>query len=123
MTSSMIRAIRGATTTEIDTPEAIHDAVQELLRAMLETNNIVIDSVVNVFFTSTSDLVSAFPATAARSVGFADVPLMCASEIAVPGSLPRCLRIMMVVSTERDRSEIRHVYLRQAVSLRDDLAK
>ncbi len=121
MTSPLVRAIRGATTCSVDTPEEINAATQELLQAMMQRNDLVHDDVVSVLFTTSPDLTSTFPATAARGVGFGDVPLMCASEIDVPEAMPRCLRIMMHVYSPRERSDIHHVYLRQAKTLRDDL--
>jgi len=117
----MIRALRGATTCESDTPEEIFTVTQELLLAMMERNELEHDDVVSLILTTSPDLTSAFPATGARGVGFGDVPLLCASEIDVPGAMPRCVRVMMHVYTTRPRSELRHVYLRKAQSLRDDL--
>ncbi|HEY5121026.1 MAG TPA: chorismate mutase [Acidimicrobiales bacterium] len=121
MTTPMIRGLRGATTCASDTPEEINTATQELLKMLMERNNLMHDDVVSVVFTTSPDLTSAFPATAARGVGFGDIPLLCASEIDVPGSMPRCIRVLMHVYTLRPRTEIRHVYLRNAQSLRDDL--
>ena len=121
MTTPMIRGLRGATTCASDTPEEIIAATQELLKMLMERNNLMHDDVVSVVFTTSPDLTSAFPATAARGVGFGDIPLLCASEIDVPGSMPLCIRVLMHVYTLRPRTEIRHVYLRKAQSLRDDL--
>ena len=121
MTTAMIRGLRGATTCASDTPEQIVDATQELLLLLMERNELMHDDVVSVIFTTSRDLTSAFPATAARGVGFGDIPLLCASEIDVPGSMPLCIRVLMHVYTSRPRAEIRHVYLRNAQSLRDDL--
>ena len=121
MTTPFLRGLRGATTCERDTPEHIADAVHELLPAMMARNELDHDDVVSVLFTTSTDLTSAFPATAARSIGFGDVPLLCASEIAVPGSMARCIRVLMHVYTSRGRDEMHHVYLRDAASLRDDL--
>jgi chorismate mutase len=121
MRSAHIRGLRGATTCDEDTPTAIEDATQELLRAMMDRNELAHDDVVSVFFTATVDLTSTFPATVARGIGFGDIPLICASEIDVPGAMPRCIRILMHVYTNRSRSELRHVYLRNAQGLRDDL--
>ena len=121
MRSAQLRGLRGATTCEIDTPEQISNATQELLRVMMDRNDLSHDDVVSVIFTTTTDLTSAFPATGARSVGFGDIPLLCASEINVPGSMPHCVRILMHVYTTRSRTELRHVYLRDAQGLRDDL--
>jgi chorismate mutase len=121
MTMPMLRALRGATTCAADTPEEITSATQELLTAMMTRNDVEHDDVVSVVFTTTADLTSTFPATAARGVGFGDVPLLCASEIAVPGSMPRCVRVLMHLYSWRERDEMHHVYLRDAQSLRDDL--
>lgn len=121
MTSALIRGLRGATTCAADTPELIAEATQELLRAMMARNGLDHDDVVSVLFTTSPDLTSAFPATGARGVGFGDVPLLCASEINVPGAMPRCVRVLMHVYTSRAREDLRHVYLRGAQTLRDDL--
>ena len=121
MTSALLRGLRGATTCTVDTPEEINEATQELLLAMLERNDLGHDDVVSVILTTTPDLTSTFPATSARAVGFGDVALLCASEIAVAGAMARCVRVLMHVYTSKDRSELRHVYLRGAQSLRDDL--
>ena len=121
MSAVKVRAVRGATTVDRDDVEEIYAATRELLTAMLERNEIDLDQVVSVLFTTSPDLVAAFPATAARDLNFADIPLMCASEIAVPGALPRCIRVMMHTYSDRERSDIRHVYLRDAVTLRRDL--
>jgi chorismate mutase len=121
MRSAQLRGLRGATTCEVDTPEEISSATQELLRVMMDRNDLSHDDVVSVIFTTTTDLTSAFPATGARSVGFGDIPLLCASEINVPGSMSHCVRILMHVYTTRSRTELRHVYLRNAQGLRDDL--
>jgi chorismate mutase len=121
MTSPTLRALRGATTCDADTLDEITRATQELLVALMERNGLDHDDVVSVIFTSTSDLTSTFPATAARGVGFGDVPLLCATEIDVPGAKPRCVRVMMHVYSARPRTELIHVYLRDAQSLRDDL--
>lgn len=121
MTSALLRGLRGATTCAVDTPEEITESTQELLLAMLERNDVVHDDVVSVILTTTPDLTSTFPATSARGVGFGDVPLLCASEIDVAGSMPRCVRVLMHVYTSKDRGELRHVYLRGAQVLRDDL--
>jgi len=121
MRSAHIRGLRGATTCDEDTPPAIEGATQELLRAMMDRNELAHDDVVSVFFTATPDLTSTFPATVARGIGFGDIPLICASEIDVPGAMAKCIRILMHVYTNRSRSELRHVYLRNAQGLRDDL--
>jgi chorismate mutase len=121
MSFATVRGLRGASTCEENTPEEINEVTQELLLAMLERNGIGHDDVISVLFTTTPDLTAAFPATAARGVGFGDVPLLCASEINVPGAMPLTVRVLMHAYTERARDELRHVYLRKAPSLRDDL--
>lgn len=118
---STVRALRGATTVDHDAPEEITGRVQELLTEVLSRNALELDDVISVVFTATADLVSIFPATAARGIGFGAVPLLCASEIPVPGSKPRCVRVLLHVVTERPRSDLHHVYLHDARDLRDDL--
>lgn len=117
----MVRGLRGASTCAANTPEEINEVTQELLLAMLERNGVSHDEVISVLFTTTPDLTASFPATAARGVGFGDVPLLCASEINVPGAMPLTVRVLLHAYTERARDELRHVYLRDAGSLRDDL--
>jgi chorismate mutase len=121
MTTPAVRGLRGATTVEDDRPDLIADATVELLGVLLERNGLTTDHVISVLFSSTEDLVSAFPATGARHAGFGDVPLMCAREIPVPGSMQRCIRVLLHVETTQSRSELHHVYLRDAKGLRDDL--
>jgi chorismate mutase len=121
MTMPALRGLRGATTCDEDTPEAIAEAVTELMPQLMARNDLSHDDVVSVIFTTSPDLTSAFPATAARSIGFGDIPLLCASEIDVPGSMRKCVRVLMHVMTTRERARMHHVYLRNAQSLRDDL--
>ncbi len=116
-----VRAVRGATTVAADDPLLIREAVTELLEAILNDNDIVPNDVISAVFTATPDLVSEFPAHAARLYGWTDVPLLCAQELPVQGALSRCLRVLLHAETRRLRSEIRHVYLRDAVLLRSDL--
>lgn len=116
-----VRAVRGATTVSADEPELIREAVTELLEAILNDNDIVPADVISAVFTATPDLVSEFPAHAARLYGWSDVPLLCAQELPVHGALTRCIRILLHAETRRQRSEIKHVYLRDAVLLRADL--
>jgi len=118
---STVRALRGATTVDHDSPGEITERVQELLSAVLERNGLRLDDVISAIFTATPDLVSIFPATAARGIGFGAVPLLCASEIPVTGSKARCVRVLLHVDTARPASELRHVYLHDARDLRDDL--
>ena len=118
-----VRAVRGATQVDADDREQVLEATRELVTAVLERNELAHDDVISILFTATPDLVSEFPALAARELGFGDVPLMCASEIAVPHALPRVLRLMAHVETDRPREQIQHVYLRRAVALRRDIAQ
>jgi chorismate mutase len=116
-----VRALRGATTVAEDTEAQITERVQELLAELLARNGLVLDDVISVIFTATADVVSMFPATAARDIGFGGVPLLCASEIPVPGSMPRCIRVLLHVNTGLAPADLRHVYLHGAQVLRDDL--
>jgi chorismate mutase len=117
------RGIRGATTVDEDTPEAILDATRELLRAMIDANCIGEEYVASVVFTTTPDLTSAFPAGAARQLGWAQTALLGCQEINVPGSLPRCIRILIHWNTTKGLREIKHVFLRGAQGLRPDLTE
>ncbi len=116
-----VRAIRGATTVDGDVPEQITSRVVTMLEQIMERNGVHEEEIISILFTATEDLVSIFPATAARTMGLGSVPLICARELAIEGSTPRCLRVMLHVQTERARDEIHHVYLEGAQGLRDDL--
>ena len=116
-----LRAVRGAIQVERDEREEVLAASAEMVRAVLERNGLTPDDLVSVVFTATPDLTSEFPAYAARQMGIVDVPLLCATEIAVPGAMPRVLRLLAHVETDLPRSEVRHVYLRGAAALRTDL--
>ncbi|MFW7415070.1 chorismate mutase [Demequina sp. SO4-18] len=118
-----LKAIRGATTLERDEREHLHERTQELIEAVVSANTLETDDIVSVIFTCTPDIVSDFPAAAARELGFGAVPLMCAQEMAVPGALPLVVRVMIHAETVRTREEITHVYLHDAVTLRRDLAQ
>jgi chorismate mutase len=119
--ATSVRAVRGATTVDEDTVEQVNQRVQELLREVMSRNSLDEDDVISIIFTATADVVSSFPATAARGMGFGAVPLLCAAEIPVPGATPRCLRVLLHVTTALSRDELRHVYLHGAQGLRDDL--
>ena len=119
--TTTLRAIRGATTVDRDDPDEVTDRVVTLLTRIMERNGLVEDDIVSILFTATDDLVSIFPATAARTMGLGAVPLICARELAIVGSVPRCVRVMLHVTTGRPRDEIVHVYLDGAQGLRDDL--
>lgn len=118
-----IRGIRGATTAPEDTAEAIVEATAELLSAIVGENGVETDEIAAVLFTCTDDLTAAFPAEAGRALGWNEVPLITAREIAVPGALPRCIRVLIFWNTPRSQQEVAHVYLRGAEGLRPDLAR
>jgi chorismate mutase len=118
-----VRAIRGAVQVDADEREAILEGTTELVSEVMTRNELVPDDVISVIFTVTPDLTTEFPALAARKIGFQDVPLLCATEIPVPGALPRVVRLLAHVDTERSRREIQHVYLRGAAALRLDIAQ
>ena len=116
-----VRALRGATTVDADTAEQITERVRVLVREMLARNGVDKSELISVIFTATDDLTALFPAAAARTEGLGDVPLLCARELSVQGATPRCIRVLMHLTTERSPSELRHVYLEGAKGLRDDL--
>ncbi|NWG07656.1 MAG: chorismate mutase [Chloroflexi bacterium] len=117
-----IRGIRGATTVTADEPDLILQATRELLEEILaENEGMQPEDVASAIFTVTDDLASTFPAQAARQMGWGLVPMMCAREIPVPGSLPRVIRVLVHWNTELAQNQITHVYLRDAVKLRPDL--
>jgi chorismate mutase len=118
-----VRAIRGATQVAADDRDEVLGATRELVSTVLERNELDPADLISILFTATPDLVSEFPALAARELGLGDVPLMCATEIAVPHALPRVLRLMAHVETPKTRAEVQHVYLRGAVALRRDIAQ
>ncbi|MDA8262327.1 MAG: chorismate mutase [Actinomycetota bacterium] len=116
-----LRGLRGATTIERDSREDIISRTKELLAEMLERNQVDKEHLVSIIFTATSDVHGAFPAAAAREMGFGDVPLMCAQELDIEGGTPLCIRILAHIDTPKSRGELRHVYLWGAKGLRDDL--
>ena len=116
-----VRAVRGAIQIDQDDRDEVLDATTELLQAVLHRNALQPDDLISVVFTATPDLRSEFPAYAARRMGIHDVPLLCASEIDVPGAMPRVLRLLAHVETDLPRADVRHVYLRGAAALRTDL--
>ena len=122
MTHRVVRAVRGATSVDEDTPEAILESTAELLTEVLERNQLATDDLISMIFTMTPDLSSEFPALAARHAGITTIPLLCASEIPVPGSLGKCIRLLLHCTVPDDRA-IHHVYLREARKLRPDLAE
>ncbi len=119
-----IRGVRGAITISEDKRENILSATRELLDAILAANNgMKADDIASVLFTATEDIASAYPALAARQMGWNIVPMICAREIPVPESLPMCVRVLIHWNTDRQQNEIQHIYLREAVRLRPDLVK
>lgn len=118
---SAVRAVRGATTIEEDTTEAVTERVVALLERILQRNGLGEEDIISILFTATEDVTSTFPATAARTIGLGAIPLICARELSVVGSVPLCIRVMMHVTTDRGRAEVHHVYLEGAQGLRDDL--
>lgn len=117
----LTRGVRGATTVEANSVEAILEATRELLTAMLKTNEIDVEHVASAFFTTTPDLNAEFPALAARHLGWTDVALLCGHEMNKPGALPMCLRILLHINTEKPARDIKHIYLRGARVLRPDI--
>ncbi len=120
MSGRVLRAVRGAITVEADSAEAIADATCELLDGVLERNGLAVEDLVSIIFTATHDLTAEFPAVAARGMGLSAVPLLCAQEIPVAGSMPRCVRVLVHCYAPPERP-VRHVYLREARQLRLDL--
>lgn len=116
-----VRGLRGATTFDVDEAAHVTDRTNALLVAMMERNELVEEDVVSILFTATADLTSVFPATAARQLGFSEVPLICAQELEIVGSKPQCIRILMHITTPRSRAQLNHVYLEGAADLRDDV--
>jgi chorismate mutase len=118
----MVRGVRGATTVSRNDAEEITSATERLLREMIKANDIQPSDVASVFISATEDLTAGFPAAALRRLeGWNYVPVMCMREIPVPESLPKCIRIMMMINTTKEQKGIKHIYLEKAVSLRPDL--
>ncbi len=117
-----VRGVRGATTATANTAEEIIEATQELIDALVRANQLSADDIASAFWTTTRDLTAEFPAFAARQVGWADVPQMCAHEMDVPGKLGMCIRVTLHINTEKAQRDIRHVYLRGATVLRPEYA-
>jgi len=118
----VVRAVRGAIQVDRDDPADILAGTRELLTEVLRRNELASADLISIVFTLTPDLTSCFPAVAARGLGLADVPLLCATEVDVPGALPRVVRLLAHVESDRPRSAVRHIYLRGATRLRPDLA-
>jgi len=117
------RGIRGATGVDANDADAIIAATRELLEHIITANDLLVEDVTGVIFSATPDLDAAYPARAARGMGWVDIPLLCMQEMAVAGSLPRCIRVLVLWNTDRPPSQIRHVYLGRARTLRPDLVE
>lgn len=122
MGNMALRGIRGAITVEKNSGEEILFATRELLEVIKNENELNLEDIASVFFTVTPDLDAAFPASAAREIGWKYIPLLCATEINVPGSQEQCIRVLLHVNTEKTQQELKHVYLREAVRLREGTA-
>ena len=118
-----VRAVRGATQLVSDTREEMLDRVAEMVTEVMTANGLDVEDFISVIFTATSDLVAEFPAYAARQLGFGEVPLLCARELEIEGSMPRVVRMLAHVESDVPRAEITHVYLDGAASLRTDLTR
>lgn len=118
--SPRVQGYRGATTVEHDTAEDILEATEELLHALVDANGIGPDDIVSAIFTVTTDLIATFPARASRRMGWNDVAILHTTEIPVPGSLARCIRVLVHAYSSKPRDQIRHTYLRAATALRPD---
>jgi chorismate mutase len=119
--TATVRALRGATTLDVDSADQVRERTITLLEEMIGRNDIHHDDVISVLFTATDDVHAMFPASAAREIGFGDVPLICARELDIVDATPLCIRVLMHLTTEHTRAELRHVYLEGAAGLRDDL--
>jgi chorismate mutase len=121
MEVKMVRAIRGAITVDNNTAEEIIKDTKTLLTEIEKANNLVLDDVISIIFSSTKDLDAAFPAVAARELGWTEIALMCTNEVYVPDSLKMCIRILIHINTEKGNKELKHMYLKGAKILRPDL--
>ncbi len=119
--SPAVRALRGATTIDVDEKDHLFERVITLFEALFDRNDLDHDDLISVLITATGDVRSVFPAQAARKFGLGDVPLICARELDIEGGTPLCIRVMIHLYTDRSRSELHHVYLQGARNLRDDL--
>jgi chorismate mutase len=119
----VVRGIRGAITVKEDNAAEVLQATGEVLEEIIKQNELNLEDIASIIFTTTADITSAFPAVAARSMGLQLVPLLCSREIEVQGSLPLCIRLLLHVNTDKSQEEIHHVFLRDASQLRQDLKK
>lgn len=117
------RGVRGATTVKENTPESFDEATVELLKEILANNEFKVEDISHVIFTLTHDINAAFPAKTARDqLGWDNVPMICTQEIPVPNSLEKCIRVLIVINTKLENTDIKHIYLREAKKLRPDLS-
>lgn len=116
-------AVRGATTVEYDNKEEMLASTTELIEKILESNKIKVEDIISVIFTCTRDLKSSYPSEAARNLGIIHAGLLCFQEMYVEGSMEKCIRILMHVNSEKKQSEVQHIFLNRAISLRPDLMK
>jgi len=119
----VVRGIRGAITVQEDNATEVLQATRELLKEIIEQNEVELQDIASIIFTVTQDINSIFPAEAARSMGLNLVPLLCSLEIGVSGSLPLCIRVLIHINTNKNQEEIKHVFMRNASKLREDLKK
>lgn len=119
----MVRAIRGATTVKANEKQEILDATSELLREMVEQNGIIKEDIISIIFSMTTDLNAVFPAVAARQLGWDRIAMMSTHEIDVPGSLRKCIRVLMQYNTEKENDDLIYIYMKEAKVLRPDLLK
>lgn len=117
-----IRSVRGAITIDADGPDEVRDAVHELLTSIVEANGIAVDDVVSMLFSCTPDISSIYPGAPARDMGFVHCGIMCLQEMDVWGGLPSCIRVMLLIETDKAQKDIVHIYLRDAKQLRPDLS-
>lgn len=117
--NTAVRGIRGATTAVGNNTDDICEATRELLKEMIASNQVDTENIVSVLFSATPDLNSAFPARAAREIGWTKVPLFCHVEIDVPGAPQRCIRVLILVNTSLEQDQVKHIYLKDTVKLRD----
>src|SRR5579872_2064389 len=118
-----VRGIRGAITVSANERDGIVNATDQLLQAMIQANAVRAEDIAAVFFTTTPDLNAEFPAAAARALGWHKVPLLCSHEMGVPGRLPLCVRVLILVNTDIEQAAIKHIYLEGAMRLRPDLSE
>lgn len=116
-----VRAVRGATQLERDERDHLHERVGELVEVIMEVNSLTGEDIVSIIFTATGDIHSDYPAYAARRIGLVDVPLLCTRELEIEGGMPRVVRVLAHVETEKSRDDVTHVYLHGAAALRRDL--